>query len=151
MSDPAQVVGIWTAPAKGAPMVAHEEIVAVAGHGLVGDRKAGLTDTPGRQLTLVTQEALDALLDQHGIALAPGGTRRNLVTRGVDLNDLVEQRFLVGKVELEGVRLCHPCQYLEQLHEVPGLRKALDGYGGLRADVVTGGTIRVGDEIVAGS
>lgn len=148
MDERPQLVGIYTAPEKGAAMIGHEAITAVAGHGLEGDRKAGLGDTPGRQITLVTQEAIDALADRHGITLPPGGTRRNLVTRGVDLNDLVGRRFRVGEVELLGVKRCHPCNYLEELTEVPGLRKSLEGYGGLNADISTGGVIRVGDSVV---
>lgn len=130
-------------------MESHEEIAAVAGFGLEGDRNFKPHDRPGYEITLVTQEAVDALADQHGIVLAPGGARRNLVTRGVDLNDLVGRRFRVGEVELEGVRPCHPCEGLEELNGVPGLRKALSGYGGLRADIVAGGIIRVGDGIGA--
>lgn len=129
-------------------MAAHDGVRAVAGHGLLGDRKAGLNDKPGRQVTLVTQEAIDALATRHGIELAPGATRRNIVTRGVDLNDLVGRAFRVGEVELFGVKPCHPCAYLEKLTEVPGLRQALEGYGGLNADIVRGGTIQVDDEVV---
>jgi MOSC domain-containing protein YiiM len=145
--DPGRVVEIWTAAEKGAPVVAHDDIDAVAGHGLEGDRKAGLNDKPGRQVTLVAKEAIDALVGQ-GIELPPGGTRRNLVTEGVDLNALVGARFSVGDVELVGARLCHPCTYLEGLQGLPGLKAGLAGRGGLNADIVRGGTIHVGDAVV---
>lgn len=144
----AEVVAIFTAPEKGAPMVTRPAVWAEAGFGLEGDRKAGLTDRPGRQVTLVAQEALDALAEEHGIHLPPEATRRNLVTRGVELHDLVGRRFLVGGVELRGVRPCDPCSYLEEHNGIPGLRRALEGRGGLRAEIVTSGEIRVGDPIL---
>lgn len=143
-----RVVAIYTAPEKGADVESRVEVTAVAGVGLEGDRKAGLDDQPGRQVTLVAQEAIDAVAREEEIELPPGGTRRNIVTQGVDVNALVGRRFRVGDVELVGVRLCDPCAYLEQSQGIPGLRQALEGRGGLRADIERGGVIRVGDPVV---
>ena len=80
--------------------------------------------------------------------MAPAEARRNVVTRGIDLDALVGRRFLVGDVQCVGRRLCEPCAHLERL-TVPGTLRALVHRGGLRADVLTDGTIRVGDAVTA--
>lgn len=119
---------------------------AIAGRGLAGDRYADGRGTfgPGRgyELTLVEAEVLDE------VALGWEDARRNVVTRGVQLNALVGRRFRVGDVECIGRRLAEPCAHLERLTR-PGLLRPLVHRGGLRADIVTGGLLRVGDEIVA--
>jgi MOSC domain-containing protein YiiM len=130
------------------------EAEAVAGRGLNGDRYAeGIgfysprpTDPGAREVTLIEAETLDALRAEHGLTLAAHEHRRNLTVRGVRLNELVGRRFRVGEVVLEGIRDCPPCEHLEGLVSKRVL-KPLIGRGGLRARVVTGGTIRVGDRI----
>jgi MOSC domain-containing protein YiiM len=105
----------------------------------------------GHDLTLIEAEALDGL-DLPAGPLAPELTRRNVLTRGVDLNALVGQRFRVGDVECVGRRLCEPCAHLERLTTQagrPGTLRALIHRGGLRADVLTDGEIRVGDVVAA--
>jgi len=81
---------------------------------------------------------------------APAASRRNITTRGVPLNHLVGRRFRVGDVVLEGRRLCEPCEHLQSLTK-PGVLKALVHRGGLRADIVVGGTIRLSDPILPDS
>lgn len=144
----ASVVAIYTAPSAGAPMVPREAAVLVAGVGIEGDRYALRTGTwsaprwHDQQLTLFAAEVAEA------ISVEPSLVRRNLVTRGVDLLDLVGLRFRIGAVELAGMRVCAPCRYIQQLNGLPGLTKALGGAnGGLRARIVTGGTIRPGDPL----
>jgi MOSC domain-containing protein YiiM len=143
------VEAIHIATAAGAPVRPVEEIRAIAGVGLEGDRYAEgrghyQDGRVSRDLTLIEAEAVEALAREHGIALAPGETRRNLTTRGVDLNELVGRRFWVGEVLCLGTRRCEPCQYLADLTGKPLLRPLLHR-GGLRADVVRGGLIRIGD------
>ena len=146
------VVAIHLAPAAGAPTRAVEEARAVPGRGLEGDRyferKGTYSRQPGsgRAITLVEDEAIEALHHEGGIELPPGGTRRNVVTRGVPLNHLVDRDFRIGNVLLHGTRLCEPCGHLERLTQ-KGVRRALVHRGGLRADILTEGTIRVGDAI----
>jgi MOSC domain-containing protein YiiM len=120
----------------------------------MGDRyaeKAG-TFTPvrgggrGYDLTLVEAEVLEDLVLPGGRRLAYEEARRNLITRGVDLNNLVGQRFFVGNVECFGQRLCEPCAHLERL-TTKGVLRGLIHRGGLRADILTDGQIRVGDAI----
>jgi MOSC domain-containing protein YiiM len=146
------LVGIYTAAGEAAPMEAHAEIAAIAGAGLAGDRyaaKAGaFSDRPGggREVTLIAREGIAAANDE-GVTVGEHETRRNLVTEGVDLDQLVGRTFSVGEVVLRGVRDCPPCKYLEGLTR-PGVLAALKGRGGLRADIVRAGVLRVGDEIV---
>ena len=133
-------------------MVPVSEVRAVPGQGLDGDRYFHQTGTyssrpgPGREVTLIEAESVDALGREAGILLAPGASRRNVTTRGVPLNHLVGRQFRVGEVLLEGVRLCEPCAHLESLTR-SGVREGLIHRGGLRARIVTEGTIRIGDVI----
>lgn len=146
-----EVVSIYVADAMGAPMREIDEASAVAGAGLEGDRyRAGTgfyTPIPGpRQLTLIEEETLDYLATEHAIELAPHESRRNLTTRGIRLNDLVGKRIMIGEVLCEGIRLCPPCNRLEELTGKPVLAPLLDR-GGLRVDILTDGVIRRGDTI----
>ncbi len=142
------VVSIHLVVEKGGEPFAVESAQAEGGRGLVGDRyESSQGDTPPkRQTTLIAAEAIDAVSQEHGINLAPGASRRNITTRGVELNPLVGKEFSVGEVRLRGIDLCAPCGYLEKKTE-PGVRKALANRGGLRAEVLSTGIIRVGDPI----
>ena len=146
------VVSIQIAPQAGAPMVTLEQVEAVVGKGLAGDRYFHRVGTyserpgTGRQVTLIENESIEALAREAGLELAAAASRRNVTTRDVPLNHLVGRRFRVGDVVLEGTRLCEPCQHLEGLTR-PGVVKGLVHRAGLRADIVGGGTIRVGDPI----
>ena len=148
---PGTVLGLFTAPAAATAIDAHDDVEVVAGRGVVGDRYFTGTGTywregkDGQDLTLIEQEALDALR-ARGLDLDGARARRNVVTRGIDLNALVGARFSVGAVECVGRRLCDPCAHLERL-TAPGVLRGLVGRGGLRADVVRGGTVRVGDPV----
>jgi MOSC domain-containing protein YiiM len=129
-------------------------VQAMVGQGLQGDRyfnKVGtFSNDPGsgRDVTLIESEAIEALGRDHKLEIDGALTRRNLVTRGVALNHLVGRRFTVGPVTLRGTRLCDPCAHLEKLTR-PGTLRGLIHRGGLRADIVTGGVIRVGDSIAS--
>jgi MOSC domain-containing protein YiiM len=126
-------------------MVTVEAARLVTGAGIIGDDKAGLP-IPGSNITLIAAEAIEAMVMESGIALAPGETRRNVVTRGVDLDALVGRRFRVGTAICLGVKPCNPCNHLEEVTR-PGVRAGLGGRGGLRADVVSDGLVHPGDTI----
>ncbi len=149
-----RVVAIFIAPYAQAPMQAVEWVRAVEGKGLEGDRYFKAMGTfsgrlgAGREVTLIEWEAIEAVQRDYGIWLEPAETRRNIVTEGVPLNHLVGKTFRVGEVVLWGIRLCEPCQHFERLANKPGALKALIHRGGLRANIVKGGILRVGDEIV---
>jgi MOSC domain-containing protein YiiM len=148
------VEAIVVAPAAEAPAVTVERAAARAGRGLEGDRYFDGRGTfsnvhsRGHDLTLIEAEVLDALAHEAR-PIGAADARRNVVTRGIDLNALVGERFRVGDVECVGRRLCEPCAHLERLAGRPGLLRALAHKGGLRADVVSDGEIRVGGEIAA--
>ncbi len=146
------VLSIYIAPSAKEPMQPVEEVRAVLGKGLEGDRyfRGCGTWSPdprnGRHVTLIESEALEAIKVESGIELAPGASRRNVVTRGVPLNHLVGREFRIGQAVLRGMRLCEPCKHLEAATQ-PGVSSALMHRAGLRTEVVKEGVIRVGDSI----
>ena len=148
------IEAISIAPTARAGLILVPSAEAVAGRGLVGDRYylgvGAFSRWPGegRQITLIEAEAVDAIMSETGIDLSAGRHRRNVVTRGFRLADLFERRFRLGRALLRGQRLCAPCTYLERL-VVPGVFAALRGRGGLRAEIIEGGTIAVGDRVDA--
>jgi MOSC domain len=135
------------------PMREVSSAEAVEGRGLRGDRYErgeGTFSNPdgrGYDLTLVEAEALEEL-SARGVELAPAEARRNLVVRGIALDDLIGKRFRVGGVECLGQRRCEPCSHLERLTR-PGVLRGLVHRGGLRADVLSDGEIRAGDRVEA--
>lgn len=148
------VLEIFTTPAEGQPMVSQSEVEALAGKGLAGDRYVLGTGfysqtpiTPGaRELTLIDVEAVAEAARQTGLPFTTVACRRNLITSGIDLDGLIGQAFTIGEVRCEGVRSCPPCVHLEALTGMKIMR-ALVRSGGLRARIVQGGTIRVGDQL----
>jgi hypothetical protein len=145
-----RVEGLFIAGQASADMVSLAEVVAVADRGLEGDRyfyrRGSYSHWPGRgrDVTLIEAEVLTSLPDSCAISGAQA--RRNIVTRGLRLNNLVGQFFQMGEVVLYGVRLCEPCPHLDKLTR-PGVMATLVGRGGLRADIIESGVIRVGDVV----
>ena len=154
----ARVEAICIATGAGAPMQSLAEIEALPGIGLAGDRYANKigfysprpTDPGAREVTLFEAETMDWLKEEHGIELSAAEHRRNLTVRGVRLSDLLGQRFSIGEVVLEGVKDCPPCDHLQGLVGKPVL-EPLVRRGGLRARVLQGGTLRVGDAVELGA
>jgi MOSC domain-containing protein YiiM len=146
------VVSLHVAATGAAPMETRDQLHAVTGRGFEGDRYYAGAGTysrspgNGRHVTLIEVEAIEGLKRDYGIEIMPAQTRRNIVTRGLALNHLVEEEFLVGAIRLRGTRLCEPCLHLEQLSKRGALR-GLIHRGGLRAEILSGGTICTGDAI----
>ena len=140
------VEDLLISPDKEAPVEHVSEAVALAGGGLEGDRYAAGRGTfasgrPGSALTLVDAEVLESLgrdVDH----------RRNVVVRGTDLNALVGREFTLGELRCRGMRLCEPCAHLDRLNG-GGVLRPLVHRGGLRADILSGGALRVGDRLYA--
>lgn len=155
MASQGAVEGIYVAPDSGEPMREVDSVEAVAGRGLRGDRyfrERGLYDRrddlpEGTDVTLVETEALEAASRDDGTELHPRDTRRNLLTRDVPLNHLVDREFGVGAATLVGERLCEPCSYMESLAGTEGAVGALIHRGGLNATVTASGTIAVDDAV----
>ncbi len=138
------VEALVLAPTAEAPVRHVQEAAAVAGQGLEGDRYAAGQGTfasgrPGSALTLIEAAVLDEL--------GPIDHRRNVVVRGTDLNALVGREFTLGELRCRGSRLCEPCLHLDELND-GGVLRPLVHRGGLRADIVAGGTVRVGDVLL---
>ncbi len=148
-----EVLHIHVAPTAEADPTPVNSVRAEAGHGLEGDRYHAHSGTysekggPGREVTLIANEALETLETEFGVKLAPGQSRRNIRTLGIDLNEFVDKELRVGGAVLRGVRLCEPCDHLERLVGQTNTMRGLVRRGGLRCDIVSGGIIRVGDEI----
>jgi len=148
---------ILVAASTSTPMVERAQVVAVPGRGLEGDRYfLGIgtfsphPQKPAYEVTLIEKENIEAFQRESGLPFSAGHARRNLVTEGVDLNALVGQEFRVGGVLLRGLKLCEPCKYLAQIsfsEVLPGLVRK----GGLRAQIVTGGLLHVGDSVDEGA
>lgn len=150
MSEP-RVESISIAPVKGEPARAIDQVEAVAGRGLVGDRycvdPGSGRDGHSCDVTLIEAEAIEAVVRDCGVDLDAGATRRNIVTRDVPLNHLVGRTFSVGPVMLRGIAISEPCTYLAGL-TYPEITKHLAHRAGLEAEIVEGGTIRPGDPVV---
>jgi len=152
MSATGMVVSIHIAPTGAAAMKSTKQVAAVLGRGLEGDRYFSHLGTysndpgTGRHVTLIEIEAIEALKRDYDIDLPPALTRRNIVTRSMPLNHLVGCKFKIGEVTLRGTRLCEPCSHLEKLTR-PGVIRGLIHRGGLRAEIIVGGMIQVGNKI----
>ncbi len=134
------VEGIFFGAVDEGPLEAATEVRVQAGAGIAGDRYGH------KDITLFEAEAIEGLKADTGIELAPSEIRRNVMTRGVALNGLLGHRIRVGEVEAVVTELCHPCSHLQQLTQ-PGVLRGLTNRGGLNADVVRGGAIRIGDGV----
>lgn len=143
---------IYVAPARGAPARAVAVAEALADQGLRGDRYAEpkLRRSPDYQVTLIELENIEAFAQATGLAMTPEMPRRNIVTRGIRLNDLCGKRFKVGGAVFEGLELCEPCSLLAKRTHREVL-KFLAGKGGLRARIVSTGEVRVGDFVGGGA
>jgi hypothetical protein len=147
------VVGIYVAGTARAATTSLPAARLEAGRGIVGDRYHSGSGTfspeemdPAHQLTLIAEEEILVFNEVTGQSLDPGAFRRNVVTRGVDLNALVGVRFKLGEMVITGVRLCEPCSHLAGLVN-PEVLKRMVHRAGLRAEIVTGGVLRPGDPI----
>ena len=148
-----QLLAIGITEIAAQPLQNVSEVDAVAGVGLTGDRYALLqgsfqkpTDTLPMHVTLIEVETLEAAQRDYGIEITHLMTRRNLLTRGVPLNHLVGQSFQIGDVLMRGVELCEPCRHLQKL-TCKEIHQPLVHRGGLRAEIVRGGRLRVGESV----
>jgi MOSC domain-containing protein YiiM len=148
-----RVVALYVAPAEGTPMEARDEVRALAGIGLDGDRyaieagKYSGTKVGKRAVTLIERESVAGARAEYDLELDEAETRRNIVTEGVPVNHLVGREFTVGDVRMRGYELAEPCTYLEGLTRT-GVRTSLVHRGGLRAEILDDGAIRVGDAVL---
>jgi len=142
----ASVTHIFLASTRSAPMASVALVEALTDGGLSGDRYADSKNrrAPDYQVTLIEMENIEAFVANTGLALSPDQPRRNIVTRGINLNSLCGKRFRVGGAMFEGLELCEPCSsFAKRTHRE--ILKFFIGKGGLRARIIQGGNIHVGD------
>jgi len=145
---------IWLAPRAGELVGCVEEVKAVEERGLEGDRYYQGTgsfsrwDTPKRQVSLIAFEQVEKIGELLGKQVDEGSLRRNLVTEGIPIEQWAGATFSIGEVLLKGLQPCAPCRYLERILALPSLMAHMKGRGGLRAQILKGGYIRVDDPIV---
>ena len=145
-----RVEAIFVSPQKGELPQPVERVRAGAGQGLEGNRYYWPNgDAPsGRAVTLIAAEAVEAVNAEGDVMVEPAATRRNVLTRGIDVNELVGKHFRIGDVECLGIELCEPCKTLESMTQ-PGVIKAFVHRCGLNADILSEGEISIGDTVVA--
>ena len=143
----ASVKLICISPVAGGETIAIDAVTTIAGRGIEGDRYCTLDTEPSRQITLIECEVIDQFNQETASEFSYEMFRRNLVTEGVQLNNLVGETFYVGEVWFRGHELCEPCRYLQDRLKVTDLVKRLTHKGGLCCEVLTGGTIRSGDNL----
>ena len=143
---------IFTRISSGSPPTEHTSVQVVAGAGIEGDRYFDRHDEPGQNVTFVEAEEIEAFFADHEHPCDLSATGRNIVTRGVRLNELVGVEFLVGGVRFRGVELCEPCLGLGKALATSATSpaivvKRLVHRAGLRADALSSGEVRVGAKV----
>jgi MOSC domain-containing protein YiiM len=147
-----KVVSLYIAAQAAKPMVGVSEVRAFADRGLEGDRffreswKAA--NRPDKAVSLIEEETLEAAAAELGTEAFGDKARRNIVTRGVPLVELLDREFTIGGVVMRGIRLFEPCGHLEKISKVAGIFRALEHRSGLKAAILSDGMIRVDDPIV---
>jgi MOSC domain-containing protein YiiM len=146
-----RVAQILISPSPASAMQPTQEVRAIPGKSLVGDRYFSGEGTfsphpqkPDYEITFIEREKIEAFARESGLPFTACHARRNIVTEGVDLNELDGKEFLVGEVRIRGIRLCEPCSYLAKAF-FPEILKGLVNKGGLRAQILSEGVIHVGD------
>jgi MOSC domain-containing protein YiiM len=146
------VVSVYIASQPSKPMVSVSEVRAFADRGLEGDRffreswKAA--NRPDKAVSLIEEETVYAAAAELGAEALAEKSRRNLVTRGVPLVQLLDREFTIGNVLMRGLRLFEPCNHLEKISKVSGIFRVLEHRSGLKAAILSDGVIRVGDPVV---
>ena len=142
---------IYIAPKPSAAMVGVTEVRAFTDRGLEGDRffreSWAKANRPDKAVTLIEEETIERAAAQLGTEMFGEKTRRNIVTRGVPLIDLLDREFVIGGVLMRGLRLFEPCGHLEKVSKIPGIFNALEHCSGLKAAILSDGVIRAGDSV----
>jgi MOSC domain-containing protein YiiM len=146
-----EILNIFVCNDKGKPMIELDYVEALTGLGLAGDRYAlgkgawSQNNPKKRQVTFIAIEAIQEANKQLDAPFLPEETRRNIVTNGIDLNSLVGKVFQIGLVVFKGTELCDPCKRPSVLAGKENFQEAYDQNGGLRAEVISGGMITIGE------
>ena len=142
-----EVIKIGIAKSKSKEIQEVKEINVFAGKGIVGDRYFNEKNEDRNQLTLIESENIDYYNDKFNLKIPYLNFRRNIVTKGIKLNDLVGKKLIIGKTEIKGIDLCRPCKSLQENLNQENIIKEFLRRGGLRCSILTSSNIKVGDEI----
>ena len=129
------------------PIIEVSSIEVLANQGVVGDRHFKEFNDPYNQLSLIESENIDYYNIKFGLNIPYVDFRRNIITKGIQLNDLVEKKILVGNVKLEVIDLCRPCKHLSEVLGQDNIIKEFLRRGGLRCQILTSSTIKINDKI----
>ena len=145
------VISLYIAPEPAGPMRAVPSVRACADRGLEGDRFFRESWTaakrPDKAVSLIEEEVLEMAAVEHQLKITGDKTRRNIVTRGIPLIDLLDRDFMIGNVIMRGIRLFEPCAHLEKLSQISGIFRALEHRSGLKAAILSDGIIHTADSI----
>jgi MOSC domain-containing protein YiiM len=132
-------------------MISVAQVRAFADRGLEGDRffldSWAAAKRPDKAVSLIEQEVLEMAASEHHVTIAGDKTRRNIITRGVPLIELLDRDFMIGNVVMRGIRLFEPCAHLEKVSQIPGIFRALENRSGLKAAILSDDVIHTGDAI----
>src|SRR5262245_64579120 len=146
-----KVVSLYIAPQAAKPMVGVSEVRAFADRGLEGDRffreSWNAAKRPDKAVSLIEEETIQAAAAELGTEVFGDKSRRNIVTRGVPLVELLDREFTIGSVVMRGIRLFEPCNHLEKISKIAGIFRALEHRSGLKAAILSDGVIRIGDGV----
>ena len=143
----AEVFKLGIAANNNQPITEVDSIDVLANKGIVGDRHFHEFNDPYNQLTLIESENIDEYNIKFGLDIPYINFRRNIVTKGIQLNDLIGKKLKVGSVELEGIELCRPCRHLTEMLDQKNILKEFMRKGGLRCQILSSSKITVGDKI----
>ena len=124
-----------------------DSIDVIAGKGIVGDRHFKDFNDPYCQLSLIESENIDYYNVKYGLNIPYVNFRRNIVTKGIQLNDLIGKKLRIGEVEVEGIDLCRPCRHLTEMLGQDNILKEFLRKGGLRCQIISSSNIKIGDPI----
>ncbi len=145
------VVNLYIAPEAAGPMISVAQVRALADRGLEGDRffrdSWAAAKRPDKAVSLIEQEVLEMAASEQQLTIAADKTRRNIVTRGVPLIELLDREFMIGNVVMRGIRLFEPCAHLEKVSQIAGIFRALENRSGLKAAILSDGVIHTGDAV----
>ena len=124
-----------------------ESIEVIANKGVIGDRHFKDYNDPYCQLSLIESENIDYYNTKYGLNISYVDFRRNIITKKIQLNNLIGKNFFIGKVQVEGIDLCRPCRHLTEILNQENILKEFLRKGGLRCRILTSSTISIGDKI----
>ena len=143
----AEVFKLGIAAKNNQPIKEVNSIEVLANKGIVGDRHFNDFNDPYNQLSLIESENIDEYNIKFGLDIPYINFRRNIITKGIQLNDLIGKKLQIGNVELEGVELCRPCRHLTEMLNQKNILKEFMRKGGLRCQILSSSKITVGDKI----